>query len=69
MPIREFLCRDCGHVFEEIVRHPEDMPSQCNHCESIRINILPSAVGGYQIHGNNGGSTRPKSAGSFKRTK
>lgn len=69
MPIREFLCNDCGHVFEELVRHPEDMPQQCNHCECTRIHMLPTAPGGYQIHGNSGSSTRPKSAGSFKRTK
>lgn len=68
MPLREYICRDCSHQFEEFIKYESDEPEQCRQCESIRIARLPSAVGGYHINGNNSGSTRPRSAGSFKRT-
>jgi len=42
MPIREVLCRDCGHDYEEIVAHGEQAPS-CPHCESNRTEYLVSS--------------------------
>lgn len=68
MPLREYICRDCSHQFEEFIKYESDEPDQCRQCESPKIARLPSAVGGYHINGSNSGSTRPRSAGSFKRT-
>lgn len=65
MALREFICRDCGHLYEEILRtgDPEIIP--CPQCESTKTERLISAHGGYQ--GNMGGaSTRPRQAGAFK---
>lgn len=31
--IYEFVCRDCGHKFEEMVK-PEDAAPHCPHCQS-----------------------------------
>lgn len=67
MPLRDYVCRDCGFEFEEFVQHEQE-PNKCSHCESVRIARLPSALGGYHISGNNAGSTRPRNAGSFKRS-
>jgi putative FmdB family regulatory protein len=64
MPLREYLCRECGHIWEELVRNPSDEPNECCQCESKKIETLPSAHGGYS--GNfGGGSTKPRNAGSF----
>ena len=66
MPIREFLCRDCGHIQEVIVHHPEDLPEECDHCDSVKIEKLPALIGGYR--GNMGSaSTSPKS--TFRKPK
>ncbi len=36
MPIFEYLCKDCGGVFEKIVpRH--DSPADCVHCNSENV--------------------------------
>lgn len=66
-PLREYLCLDCGFQNEEFIKYETDEPTECPHCESVKFERIPSAVGGYHINGSNAGSTRPKSAGSFKR--
>lgn len=63
MPIKDYLCRDCGHIQEEINLHPEENV-QCHHCDSGKMESLPSAHGGYHIKGDNSSSVRPKGAGS-----
>lgn len=36
MPIFEYLCKECGHLFEKIVpRH--DSPAECLHCSSSKV--------------------------------
>lgn len=66
-PIFELLCRGCGHTWEEYYSiHDFERPA-CPHCESKRTELLPVAIGGYKIKGNNNASTRPKSSGSFKK--
>lgn len=65
-PLRDYLCLDCGHEFEEFLSAGEH-PVGCSHCESKRLERLPSAPGGYQIKGSNSASSRPKNAGSFKK--
>jgi putative FmdB family regulatory protein len=65
MPIREFLCKDCGHVFEEIVRTYEEPNVMCTHCETYNCEKLVSTFGGYAM--NSGpSSVRPKQAGAFR---
>lgn len=66
-PISEFLCRDCGHIFEEIRAYdPENKPINCPHDCGLKATRIPSAHGGYHIKGNNGASIRPRGAGAFK---
>jgi putative FmdB family regulatory protein len=68
MPLREYVCRDCEYIFEELIRNPEEEPRTCPRCEQGAVERLVSAHGGY--FGNmGGGSVRPKNAGSFKRGK
>lgn len=67
MPIREFQCRECGHIFEEIVQCEEGQ-IPCPHCESNKTDKLISAFGGY-IGNLGSASTRPKNAGSFRSKK
>lgn len=67
MPIRDFICEECGHQFEEIVGFYDDV--KCPHCESGgNPKALPSAPGSYRIKGDNSASTRPK-GGAFKKGK
>jgi putative FmdB family regulatory protein len=68
MPLREYLCKDCGHVFENYERSTADAATQCVQCDSCLIERLVSAFGGY--NGDLGSaSTKPRGAGSFKRHK
>lgn len=68
MPLREFVCRDCDYLFEELVRNPSEEPQKCPRCEVGKIERLLTAHGGY-VGNLGGGSTRPRNAGSFKRAK
>ena len=36
MPIFEFLCKDCGELFEKIVPR-YDSPADCIHCNSENL--------------------------------
>jgi putative FmdB family regulatory protein len=69
MAIREYQCRDCGHVWDEVIRYKEDIPEACVQCDSLKIDSLLTAPGGYHINGSNSASVRPKGAGSFKKGK
>lgn len=66
MAIREFQCNECGHISEVISSNPEERPDECR-CGHKGFTKLFSAVGGYKINGSNGASTRPKSAGAFRK--
>ena len=68
MPIYEYLCLKCGHQFDNLELPSESGNAQCPHCESYNCEKLLSAHGGYQMS-SGGGSTRPKSAGSFRSKK
>jgi hypothetical protein len=67
-PIRDLLCLECGFEYEELLYVGEKAPN-CPHCESDKIDVLPSAFGGYRMTGGNGASTTPKAAGSKPRRK
>jgi putative FmdB family regulatory protein len=64
VPIREFICLDCGHEFETLVR-ADDPPADCPHCEKNHTEQLISAFGGYSM-ASGGSSTRPRQAGAFR---
>ncbi len=41
MPIYEFLCKDCGKVFEEICFSRQEIESvRCPHCQSAKVSKL-----------------------------
>jgi hypothetical protein len=63
------MCKHCGHIEEMFYGPTEQQPRviECAHCEDNSSELLPSAVGGYNIKGNNSASQRPKQAGSFKK--
>ena len=64
MPLREYLCRGCGHTWEELIRSSADLPKKCPHCDTRQIEQLISTYGGYQ--GNfSTASTRPRHSGAF----
>lgn len=65
MPLYDFLCGSCGHIFTELV--PSDVTKfDCPHECGQTAERLPPLIGGYQ--GNTGSaSTRPKNSGAMKR--
>lgn len=40
MPLYDFRCRACGHVFEVLVRH--EPPAACEKCQAADLERLPS---------------------------
>ena len=42
MPIYEYRCADCGHVFEEIQQFSDPDPDKCPSCESKEVGRLIS---------------------------
>jgi putative FmdB family regulatory protein len=45
MPIYEYRCEDCGHVFEEFVRFGEDLELKCPECGSTQVRKAFSVFG------------------------
>lgn len=63
----DYQCDKCDHIWEQLVDSSEERPP-CPKCESKRITRLVSAAAGYRMS-SGGSSTRPRSAGAFKRPK
>jgi putative FmdB family regulatory protein len=61
MPIYEYKCNKCGHIFETLVLGKRE-PDKCESCESDNINKLMSACG--FLSKNSSGETISASAGS-----
>ena len=59
MPIREYLCRDCGHTWEELVGHDDNPKVVCPHECSGKVERLPALPGGYFMQ-SGGASTAPR---------
>lgn len=60
MPLYEYVCRDCDHEVEVLVRGPEDQP-ECPDCgggELVKLLSVPAApaVGGRTDPGPPAGS-------------
>lgn len=68
MPLKDVLCKECGHLWEEILNHWDDTPN-CVQCDSTKTEKLLSAHAGYGIKGDNSASVRPKGAGSSKKAR
>lgn len=68
MPIRDFECKSCGHIFELLVFSKTER-KECPECTHTKLIPLPSAHGGYKIKGDNGSSQSPKQSASFKKGK
>lgn len=63
MPIKEFSCTACGHIFEDIKKVGDDTVAPCPQCDSLKVEPMISITGGY--HMNSGpSSVRPRGAGS-----
>lgn len=60
----DYRCRKCDNHFEAF----EEENSKCPKCESSELEKLITFAG-YHINGSNGGSTRPRHSGAFKRKK
>lgn len=67
MPIYDFQCRQCGHVFEAVVRH-EDTP-ECPACRSQRLERLLSsfAVSTPELRQRSADRSRRKAAADARR--
>lgn len=68
MPLREYICLDCGDLVELLIRSDADVPTHCKNCASTSIDQVISAPGGYSFD-SGPSSVRPRGAGSFRRTK
>jgi putative FmdB family regulatory protein len=58
MPIYEFMCAKCGHVFESLVGMGRDKDAVCPKCGAAEVQKLLSSFG------IGGGGSRLKSASS-----
>jgi putative FmdB family regulatory protein len=64
MPIYEFICRECGERFEELVRSGKEEDVQCCRCSSRDIQRLLS---GFAFKSDSGNSGAGSSCGSCTR--
>jgi|DewCreStandDraft_4_1066084.scaffolds.fasta_scaffold32119_3 putative FmdB family regulatory protein len=48
MPIYEYICRNCGHEFEALLKKMSDAPGPCPKCGSAKLTkkFSPFAVAG-----------------------
>ncbi len=37
MPLFDFICLDCGHPFEALVRPQDAEPPRCPQCQSVEL--------------------------------
>jgi putative FmdB family regulatory protein len=40
MPIYEYLCKKCGHRFEEIVKFSDKQPKKCSKCGGVLEQVI-----------------------------
>ena len=69
MPLYEYVCSECEMYWEEMKKVKDrDNATPCPVCESDKVKRKVSSFGGYNIHGNNSASVRPRNAG-YRKTK
>lgn len=50
MPLRDYECKDCKEIWEELRRDQSD-PETCKNCDSININRLLSTKTSFALKG------------------
>lgn len=66
MPIFEFKCNRCGHIYEELVLSGDDGVVKCPACKSKKVSRLISRTGAIRKRtGTSGGSTASCAGGAF----
>lgn len=63
MPIYEYGCGDCGHVFEELIMSGEVEPDECPACGTKEVGRLVSSTA-FQLKGSGWYVTDYKDTGS-----
>ncbi|NWF52189.1 MAG: zinc ribbon domain-containing protein [Nitrospirae bacterium] len=60
MPIYEFRCVRCGHVFEllKLKKGDEEVVMRCPKCKSQNVERALSRIGGIRSRSRSGGVTR-----------
>lgn len=60
MPIYEFRCLKCGHIFEllKLKKSDEEIKMRCPKCKSKNIERALSKIGGIRVRTRSGGVTR-----------
>jgi putative FmdB family regulatory protein len=64
MPIYEYKCNNCGHIFEELVSVSKSESPECLSCGSLDTIKLISACIGHLSDGNSGNDLYSSSVGS-----
>jgi putative FmdB family regulatory protein len=60
-PIYDLTCLECGHMFEQIEKNPEEAKQVgCPRCRSGELQLGFTSFGHYKIEGNNSASVTPK---------
>ena len=65
-PLYEYYCKKCDTVLE-LYHKVSHLEKRCPKCEELGLQKLITPFGGYNIKGNNSGSTKPKGSGSFRK--
>lgn len=59
MPIFEFKCNHCGHIYEELVLSGDDEEQNCPTCKSKKVTRLMSRPGA--VRKNSSGTSQASS--------
>ena len=59
MPLYDYKCEECSHVFEAIT-HLFDEKVSCPECDSMAKRVGTGQIRSYKIKGNNSASVTPK---------
>jgi len=72
MPLYEYLCKKCGHRFEEIKKFSDKQPKKCPECGGVIEQVIPAPavqfkgsgwyVTDYAKKGSSGGSSSSSSS-------
>jgi putative FmdB family regulatory protein len=76
MPLYEYLCKKCGHRFEEIKKFSDKQPKKCPECGGVIEQVISAPavqfkgsgwyVTDYAKKGGSSGSSSPSSSESEK---
>ncbi|MCK4618862.1 MAG: zinc ribbon domain-containing protein [Desulfobacterales bacterium] len=63
MPIYEYKCENCNHIFEKLVFTSNDEHIECPKCDDIRVKRLISST--CHINSSGGGGCAPSPSRGF----